>query len=177
MLKRILFSTLFIMTGCSQYSLDPEVYPAPLSSTTDTGNRLFPAKEKLAAVFAPASVALADCPAPVDTIDGHAPTTFPYASGERVKIMGWALLGPPDPTPKRIHGAFAPYSAGDPIAVLDGKRLERSDVASGNPSHMMAGYELDGHMPDAPGHYRFFIVTGTAAALHICDTKIVITVH
>jgi hypothetical protein len=177
MLKKAVLAVLLTMVGCSQYSLDPSIYPPPLAATADTSDRPFPAKRRLEPLFSPASLEIADCMSPVDTIDGHPPVTVPYSSRERVKIMGWNLVGGAVPTPTRIHGAFAPYAGKDPVAVLDGIRLPRSDVAAGNRRFLMAGYELDGRMPDAPGYYRFFIVTGTADVLQVCDTKIVLTVH
>lgn len=152
--------------------------PTTVASNVDETPITLNAGVELPAGWTQQSISVGECMTPVDQINGAAATSTPYAAGTDVAIVGWNVTSSKSvATPELIYGVLKPYDQAQQGALLSGKRTERPDVAGDNKQFTMAGYEVNGKLPAAPGRYRFYIWTGTPDAITECDSKIVVVVQ
>jgi hypothetical protein len=190
-IKRVAAIGLCLFAGaCSNYegegepaiaptSAAPPPAPAPAPSALDeSGPVALDARVDMPAGVEETSIAAGECMTPVDYINGAPAIPGPYPAGKSVKVVGWNVTSSTtDSTPETIYGVFKPYDQAKSGALLSGGRTPRPDVAGENAQYAMAGFELEGVFPTAPGRYRFYIWTGSAGGMVECDSKIVINVQ
>ncbi|WJI16259.1 hypothetical protein MWN52_02835 [Pseudoxanthomonas winnipegensis] len=147
-------------------------------SNIDETPVLLDARVEIPSGWSKDAIKAGECMTPVDQINGAPVASAAYTAGQDVKIVGWNIISDKsNATPELVYGVLKPYDQSGQGMLLPGKRTERPDVANGNAAYKMAGYELSGKLPAAPGRYRLYVWTGTPAAITECDSKIVVVVQ
>lgn len=184
-LKASTVLTVTLIAACTQHEQSPAqtdgaaspVAQAPSPAMVDETTVTLDAKVEIPSGWKKEAIAPGECMTPIDTINGVPATANPYPAGQLVKFVGWNVTSSKtDATPTTVYGVLKPYDQNLSGVIFAGKRLPRPDVAGENKQYAMAGYEVAGNLPSAPGKYRFYVWTGTADSVVECDSKIVINV-
>lgn len=195
LLSSALLTSIVVLSACSKVESPPtlndvEAEADGVASTAVTEpSGAEPAVVEETAVTLDARVELPDgwtseaispgeCMTPIDLMNDGPVSAAPYPAGQAASVVGWNITSSKtDATPEVVYGVFKPYDQSQLGSLLSGNRVERPDVAGGNALYRMAGYELSGQFPTAPGRYRFYLWTGTPNAVVECDSKIVVTIE